>query len=230
MLRMTITVEEIGKYLGQSIQDTMGRPTGKLVGLSAGLKGEAQSILIAQTEGDVTEYPITSVRIIDSHLVFLQAWRIEAEDLKKEHDIIKRRRQAIDLLLKDGDIDQSEYNQLRSGYEDIHKDIITKRDSLAETLKNVEVKLDQQIRDLQTALTNNKMLYTVAEIDATTYQTVTESVRESLEISRKERKDLDNTRESLHDIDSLEIPKTTNQSSAPNPIPDVVVIKMREST
>ena len=229
MLRMTITVEEIGKYLGQSIQDMMGRPTGKLVGLTADIKDEVQSIQIARTEGDVTEHPITSVRIIDGHPVLLQAWRIEAEDLKREHDIIKRRRQAIDLLLKDGDIDQSEYNQLRSGYEDIQKDIITKRDSLVETLKNVEVKLEQQIRDLQTALTNNKMLYTAAEIDASTYQTVTESVRAGLEISRKERKDLDNTRESLHDIDSLEIPKTTNQSSAPNDIPDVVVIKMRES-
>jgi hypothetical protein len=226
---MTITVEEIGKYLGQSIQDMMGRPTGKLVGLTADVKDEVQSIQIARTEGDVTEHPITSVRIIDGHPILLQAWRIEAEDLKREHDIIKRRRQAIDLLLKDGDIDQSEYNQLRSGYEDIHKDIITKRDSLVETLKNVEVKLEQQIRDLQTALTNNKMLYTAAEIDASTYQTVTESVRAGLEISRKERKDLDNTRESLHDIDSLEIPKTTNQSSAPNNIPDVVVIKMRES-
>jgi len=229
MLRMTITVEEIGKYLGQSIQDMMGRPTGKLVGLTADIKDEVQSIQIARTEGDVTEHPITSVRIIDGHPVLLQAWRIEAEDLKREHDIIKRRRQAIDLLLKDGDIDQSEYNQLRSGYEDIHKDIITKRDSLVETLKNVEVKLEQQIKDLQTALTNNKMLYTAAEIDASTYQTVTESVRAGLEISRKERKDLDNTRESLRDIDSLEIPKTTNQSSAPNDIPDVVVIKMRES-
>jgi CdvA-like coiled-coil domain len=226
---MTITVEEIGKHLGQTIQDMMGRPTGKLVGLTADVKDEVQSIQIARTEGDVTEHPITSVRIIDGHPVLLQAWRIEAEDLKKEHDIIKRRRQAIDLLLKDGDIDQSEYNQLRSGYEDIHKDIITKRDSLVETLKNVEVKLEQQIKDLQTALTNNKMLYTAAEIDASTYQTVTESVRAGLEISRKERKDLDNTRESLHDIDSLEIPKTTNQSSAPNDIPDVVVIKMRES-
>jgi hypothetical protein len=227
---MTITVEEIGKYLGQSIQDMMGRPTGKLVGLTADVRDEVQSIQIARTEGDVTEHPITSVRIIDGHPVLLQAWRIEAEDLKREHDIIKRRRQAIDLLLKDGDIDQSEYNQLRSGYEDIQKDIITKRDSLVETLKNVEVKLEQQIRDLQTALTNNKMLYTAAEIDASTYQTVTESVRAGLEISRKERKDLDNTCESLHDIDSLEIPKTTNQSSAPNDIPDVVVIKMREST
>ncbi len=226
---MTITVEEIGKYLGQSIQDTMGRPTGKLVGLTAGTKAEVQSILIARTEGDVTEHPITSVRIIDGHLVLLQAWRIEAEDLKKEHDIIKRRRQAIDLLLKDGDIDQSEYNQLSSGYEDIHKDIQTKRESLVETMKNVEVKLEQQIRDLQTALTNDKILYTAAEIDANTYQTVTESVRAGLEISRKERKDLDNTRESLHDIDTLEIPKPTNQSSAPNHIPDVVVIKMRET-
>ena len=227
---MTITVEEIGKYLGQSIQDTMGRPTGKLVGLTAGSKAEVQSIQIARTEGDVTEHPITSVRIIDGHLVLLQAWRIEAEDLKKEHDIIKRRRQAIDLLLKDGDIDQSEYNQLCSGYEDIHKDIISKRDNLVESLKSVEVKLEQQIRDLQTALTNDKILYTAAEIDANTYQAVTESVRAGLEISRKERKDLDNTRESLHDMDSLEIPKTTNQSSAPNHIPDVVVIKMREST
>ena len=226
---MTITVEEIGKYLGQSIQDTMGRPTGKLVGLTAGSKAEVQSILIARTEGDVTEHPITSVRIIDGHLVLLQAWRIEAEDLKKEHDIIKRRRQAIDLLLKDGDIDQSEYNQLSSGYEDIHKDILAKRESLVETMKNVEVKLEQQIRDLQTALTNDKILYTAAEIDANTYQTVTESVRAGLEISRKEMKDLDNTRESLHDIDSLEIPKPTNQSSAPNHIPDVVVIKMRET-
>ncbi len=226
---MSITVEEIGKYLGQSIQDMMGRPTGKLVGLTADVKDEVQSIQIVRTEGDVTEHPITYVRIIDGHPVLLQAWRIEAEDLRKENSIIKRRRQAIELLLKDGDIDQSEYNQLRSGYEDIHKDIITKRDSLAETLKTVETKLEQQIRDLQTALTNNKMLYTAAEIEASTYQTVTESVRAGLEISRKERKDLDNTREALHDIDSLEIPKTTNQSSAPNNIPDVVVIKMRES-
>jgi hypothetical protein len=207
----------------------MGRTTGKLVGLTADIKDEVQSVQVARTEGDVTEHPITSVRIIDGHPVLLQTWRIEAEDLKREHGIIKRRRQALDLLLKDGDIDQTEYNQLRSGYEDIHKDIITKRDSLVGILKEVEVKLEQQIRDLQTALTNNKMLYTAAEIEAVTYQTVTESVRAGLEISRKERKDLDNTRESLWEIDSLESPKIATQSSATNEIPDVVVIKMKES-
>ncbi len=207
----------------------MGRPTGKLVGLSAGVKDEVQAIQIALSNGQVTEYPINSVRVIDGHPVLLQPWRVEAEDLKKEHNIIKRRRQALDLLLKDGDIDQTEYNQLRNSYEDINKEIIGKREKIVEALKEVEAKLEQQIRDLQTALTNNKMLYTAAEIEENTYHTVTESVRAGLEIARKERKDIDNLRESLQNINNLAASDITTQSSAPAKVPDVVVIKMRES-
>ena len=110
-----------------------------------------------------------------------------------------------------------------------------KRDGLDATLIEVQSKLEQQIRDLQSALTNNKMLYTAAEIDEPTYQTVTESIRAGLEITRKEMKDLENTRDSLQEIDSLEIPKEVpkplpSRSSAPNYIPDVVVIKMKEPT
>ena len=227
---LSITVEEIGKYLGQTIQDMMGRPAGKLVGLTADIKDEVQSVQIARTEGEVSEHSITFVRIINGHPVLLQAWRVEAEDLQKEHGIIKRRRQALELLLKDGDIDQAEYNQLRSGYEDIHKDVITKRDRLITALKEVQAKLEEQIRDLQSALTNNKMLYTAAEIDEATYKTVTDSIRAGLEISRKEMKDLSNTRVSLQEIESIETIKETIQPSVPNEIPDVVVIKMKEPT
>jgi len=226
---LSITIEEIGKYLGQTIQDMMGRPAGKLVGLTADIKDEVQSVQIARTEGEVTEHSIAFVRIVNGHPVLLQPWRIEAEDLKREHGIIKRRRQALELLLKDGDIDQAEYNQLRSGYEDAHKDITTKRDRLIDTLKEVQAKLEHQIGDLQSALTNNKMLYTAAEIDEPTYQTVTESIRAGLEISRKEMKDLNNTRGSLQEIDSIDVAKEPVQSS-PFSIPDVVVIKMKEPT
>jgi len=238
---LAITVEEIGRYLGQTIQDMMGRPAGKLVGLTADAKDEVQLVQVARTEGEVTQHSITSVRIINGHPVLLQAWRVEAEDIKKEHGIIKRRSQALGLLVRDGDIDQSEYNQLRSNYEDIHKELISKRDTLVGTLQEEEAKLGQQIKDLQSALTNNKMLYTAAEIDEATYQAVTESIRAGLEITRKEMKDIDNTRDSLQDIDSLETvespqpvkpvqPAPVTRSSAPYDIPDVVVIKMKEAT
>jgi DNA repair ATPase RecN len=227
---LTLTVEQIGKYLGQSLEDTMGRSSGKLVGLTADLKDEVQAVQVALSSGDVAEYPIDSVRVINGRPIILEAWRVEAEDLKREHDIIKRRRQALDQLLRDGDIDQTEYTQLRNSYEDINKDIIAKRENVVETLKEKVGKLEQQIRDLQSALTNNKMLYTAAEIDENTYHSVTESIRSGLEIARKERKDIDNTKESLQTIDNLDASITTTDTSAPPKIPDIVVIKMREPT
>jgi small-conductance mechanosensitive channel len=225
---MTVTVEDIGKHLGKTIEDSMGRPTGKLVGLTADIKDEVKAIQVAQSNGEVSQYPIEFVRLIDGHPVLLQTWRVEAEELRREHDIIRRRNQALDLLLKEGDIDQIEYNQQRNGFEDLSKEINQKRDTIVDSLKQVEQKLEQQIRDLQAALTNNKMLYTASEIDQDTYKAVTESIREGLEISRKERKDLDNTREYLQAIDSLEAPTQQPPSASVHKAPDVVVIKMRE--
>ena len=73
------------------------------------------------------------------------------------------------------------------------------------------------------------MLYTAAEIEENTYHSVTGSIRAGLEIARKERKDIDNSRESLQTIDHLDASITTTETSAPPKIPDVVVIKMRES-
>lgn len=225
---MTTTVEDIGKYLGRTIEDSMGRPIGKLVGISADIKDAVTDIQVAQSNGEVNHYSIEFVRLNEGHPILLQTWRVEAEDLRREHAIIKRRNQALDLLLKDGDIDQLEYNQQRNTFEDLNKEINQKRDSVVDTLKNFEEKLDQQIRDLQSALTNNKMLYTASEIDEETYHAVTESIRAGLEIARKERKDLDNTREYLQAIDSLETPHPEPFPAPANPVPDIVVIKMRE--
>jgi methyl-accepting chemotaxis protein len=223
---LTLTIEEIGKYLGQTIEDAMGRPNGKLVGLTADIKDEVQSIQIAQSNGEVNQFPINTVRVIDGHPVLLEAWRVEAEDLRREHDIIKRRNQALQLLFKDGDIEQSEFNQLRSSYEDINKEILTKREELSETLKQVEDRLEQQIRSLQTAFTNNKMLFTAAEVSEQTYHAVTESIRAGLEIARKELKDVENTREYLKEMASLDIQEPPSET--PVRVPDVVVIKMKE--
>jgi hypothetical protein len=228
---LTVTVEEIGKYLGKPLDDAMGRPVGKLVGITADIKDQVTAIQVAENDGEVAQYPINFVKVIEAGPILLQTWRVETEDLRREYDIIKRRSQALDLLLKDGDIDQVEYKQLRDSYEDLNKKISEKRDSLLDALKHVESKLEQQIRDLQTALTNNKMLYTSSEIDEQTYRTVTESIRSVLEISRKERKDVDGTREFLLRINSPEVAKETSPVVVPVTTPqDVVVIRMKEPT
>jgi hypothetical protein len=225
---LTVTVEDIGRHLGKTIEDSMGRPIGKLVGLTADIKDEVTAIQVAQSNGEVNKFPISFVRLIDGHPVLLQTWRVEAEELRKEHDIIRRRNQALDLLLKDGDIDQIEYDQQRNTYEAVSKEMNQKRDTLLDILKEVEERSDQQIKDLQAALTNNKMLYTASEIDEETYHAVTDSIRAGLEIARKERKDVDDTREYLQKIDSLETPLPQPSSAPAKTVPDFVVIKMKE--
>jgi len=228
---MPTTVEDIGKHLGKTVEDAMGRPVGKFVGLTPDIKDEVKAIQVVQSNGEVNQYSIDSINVVDGQPVLLQGWRVEAEKLRREHDIVRRRRQALDLLLKDGDIDQAEYNQLRGSYEDLLKEIKVKRDRVVETLNEVDTKLEHQIRDLQTALTNNKMLYTSSEIGEQTYREVTESIRAGIELARKERKDVENTRESLHGIDSLELPEPPKPPPAPSTkVPDVVVVKVREPT
>jgi len=226
---LTSTVEQVGKYLGKTIEDAMGRPVGKLVGLTADIKDEVTAIQIAHSDGEVAQHSMTFVKVLEDRVILMQTWRVEAEDLRKEHDIIMRRRQAIDLLLKDGDIEKSEYDHLRSSYEELDTQIKEKRETLIETLKHVDSKLEQQISDLQGALTNNKMLYSSAEIDEPTYHTVTESIRSGLEISRKERKDIENITQYLNGIDSVEMPKEIPPQPK-NPLSDVVVIKLNELT
>ena len=227
---MTVTVEQVGKYLGKSIEDAMGRPVGKLVGLTADIKDEVTAIQIAHSDGEVAQHPIAYVKLLEDKLILMQTWRVEAEDLRKKHEIIIRRRQALDLLLKDGDIEKAEYDQLRSNYEDLDSQIKEKRETLLDTLKHVDSNLEQQIGNLQGALTNNKMLYSSAEIDEPTYHAVTESIRSGLEVSRKERKDIENIIDYLNGIDSVEVPKESTLAQPKSPSSDVVVIKLNELT
>ena len=251
---MAVTVEQVGKYLGKTVEDAMGRPLGKLVGLTTDVKDEVKAIQIARNDGEVIEHPIDFVKMTSDHVILMQAWRVEAEELKRENDIVRKRRRALDLLLNDGDINQPEYNQLRTGYEDFTKGMLAKRDTLLGNLLDVEKRLAQQIADLEGALTNDKMLFSTTEIDEQTYRTVTESILAYLEIARKERKDIDNTREYLNGIDSSDNskvvlpqihqhqfpeppqPQLTEKEPEPAAQPqtntknssDVVVIKMNE--
>lgn len=201
-----MTVEHIGKYLGQTIEDSMGRPVGKVVGLSVDVKDEVTAIQVVHSDGEFAKHEINCVKVLEDRLILQKAWKVEAETLQRERGLITRRRQAIDLLLKDGDINQSEFDQLKTTYETLDKQIAEKSETMKENLDQVETKLDQQINDLQGALTNVKMLYSSSEISEATYENVTGSIKSSLEIARKERQDLDNLRGGQSNIEPTDAP------------------------
>ncbi len=240
---MSILVENLGGYLGKSINDVHGRPTGRIVGLSTNIRNEVTAIQIEMGTGDLKTFPVTQLDLGKESPILLPDWKVEAVEIQREYETASRRLTAIDLLLNDGDISKDTYQEMKDNYETALEQIKSRRDKLRETLVDRRYQLEQQIRDLQAALTNNKMLYSSSEIDETSYKAVVSSIREGLARGTSEKADIDETERGLSKIETkpapyvdtkrgesyAELPEAPISKDLPR-IPDVVVVKVREDS
>src|SRR2546427_11888388 len=88
---MPITLEEIRRFLGRSLQDPYGRTFGKVVGISANLKDEITGVGIEVGNGEFVQCPGDRVKISADTLVLSPTWKVEAEEFRKEFDVVTRR-------------------------------------------------------------------------------------------------------------------------------------------
>src|SRR6266705_1254823 len=104
---MPITLEEIRRFLGRSLQDPYGRTFGKVVGIGI----EVGNAAFVQCPGD-------RVKISADTLVLAPTWKVEAEEFRKEFDVVTRRLKALDELFSVGDIQKDVYEDMRKQHED----------------------------------------------------------------------------------------------------------------
>src|SRR6266705_1104847 len=107
---MPITLEEIRRFLGRSLQDPYGRTFGKVVGISANLKDEITGVGIEVGNGEFVQCPGDRVKISADTLVLAPTWKVEAEEFRKEFDVVTRRLRALDELFSVGDIQKEVYS------------------------------------------------------------------------------------------------------------------------
>src|SRR5256885_17263873 len=96
---MPITLEEIRRFLGRSLQDPYGRTFGKVVGISANLKDEITGVGIEVGNGEFVQCPGDRVKISADTLVLAPTWKDEAEELRKEINRMTRQVIAVDELI-----------------------------------------------------------------------------------------------------------------------------------
>jgi multidrug efflux pump subunit AcrA (membrane-fusion protein) len=241
---MSVYLEALGSYLGKNVEDIHGRASGRIVGIAANSKNEVTEIQLEIGTGELKTLPITQFELEKGTPVVLPQWKVEANEIQREYLTASRRLSAVDLLLKDGDISKDAYQEMKDTYANAIEQIDSRRTKLAETLTGRKFQLEQQIRELQTALTNNKMLYSSREITEAAYKEVVDSIRAALTKSRTEKTDIEETEAMIAKVESTPPPTIASKSldsyvdppEAPVPIPsiqppripDVVVVKVRE--
>ena len=218
---MSITLEQIRRFLGKSLQDPYGRSFGKVVGISANLKDEVTGVGIEVGNGEFVQCPGDRVAINGDNLVLAPSWKVEAEEFRKEFDVVTRRLRALDELFSVGDIQKDVYEDLRKQHEDAINELKSKRKQILDTLSQRTGTLNTQVRQLQTHLAGNKMLHASGEFDDQNYKAASDAIDTGLVRATAERKDV----ESIYAY--LSKPDSTPSTS---PVPSISAIPQPPST
>ena len=218
---MPITLEEIRRFLGRTLQDPYGRTFGKVVGISANLKDEVTGVGIEVGNGEFVQCPGDRVTISADTLVLAPSWKVEAEEFRKEFDIVTRRLRALDELFSVGDIQKDVYEDLRKQHEDAINELKAKRKEILDNLSQRTSTLSTQLRQLQTHLAGNKMLHASGEFDDQSYKAASDAIDTGLVRAMAERKEVESIYNYLSKPDSTTL-TTPPPVQTPVPAPPVV--------
>lgn len=218
---MPITLEQVRRFLGRTLQDPYGRAFGKVVGISANLRDEVTGVGIEEGNGEFLQCPGDRVTITGDTLVLAPAWKVEAEEFRKEFDIVTRRLRALDELFSVGDIQKDVYEDLRKQHEDAINELKGKRKEIIDTLSQRTSVLNTQLRQLQTHLAGNKMLHASGEFDDMNYKQASDAIDSGLVRAMAEKKDVETIYSYLQKLDAAQVPPAAQQPQpfAPTPQP-----------
>jgi hypothetical protein len=226
---MAMLVEDVGRFLGKTVQTPYNTPVGKLIGVDTNIRDEVTQVNIEQESGILAKYSAAQVKIENGSVVVTPSWKHEALDLEREYSTASKRITALKSLLSDGDIDTTAYREMTSEYESAIHAMESRRVALVDSLKERTLKLEDEIRRLQLALTDNKLLYSSGVVEATAYKDACQIIHGMMNGHLAEKKDIQATIESLT---SLEKSSQVQEQVAPRRIdqgiPDYVVVKINE--
>jgi hypothetical protein len=228
---MVILVEDIGRFLGKTVQTPYQTPVGTLIGIDTNIRNEVTQVNVEQASGILAKYPTTQVKIQNESIVLVPSWKHDASDLQREHLTASKRVVALKSLLSDGDIDASAYKEMTSEYESAIRAMESRRLALVDSLKERTVKLDEEIRRLQLTLTDNKLLYSSGVVEAPAYKDACQIIHEMLNGHIAEKRDIQGTLETLSSLEHSQSAQMPTDSKPPeHKIPDFVVVKINEET
>ena len=166
------------------------------------MRDEITTVGIEVGNGEFIQCPGDRINIGGDNLVLSPSWKVEAEEFRKEFDVVTRRLRALDELFSVGDIQKDVYEDLRKQHEDAINELKAKRKEILDNLTQRSLTLNTQLRQLQTHLAGNKMLHASGEFDDQSYKAASDAIDTGLVRAVAERKDVESIYNYLSKPDS----------------------------
>jgi hypothetical protein len=116
----------------------------------------------------------------------LISWKHSFKRLSEEYEVARKKKQALDNLLKKGKISQSTFDVFDQEIEDAIAEVEKEEKALLEKMAAKVVELEAQVKTLEVLLANFEIGHVTGEIDDQTYHRENDLLSVGLETTKQE--------------------------------------------
>ena len=235
---MTVPSESLVKSVGQLIKDVYGREVGYIVSVNTEVDGSVTEVAIARDSTIMVVDP-SRFKLEGDTLVIIPEWKAETQKVTNSLDKIRRKLKALEELYNRGEIDRSDYEEMKRKFNSESNKLKESVSKLKSTLKNRLSEIDEQLMKIERTLISLKIGYLSAEIDERAYKSSLEQLKKIKESYIQEKDDIRKTLDKLDSMDKENVtelkpvtpvnltPEPVQQGEAKKPeIPSVVSVKV----
>ncbi len=235
---MTVPSESLVKSVGQLIKDVYGREVGYIVSVNTEVDGSVTEVAIARDSTIMVVDP-SRFKLEGDTLVIIPEWKAETQKVTSSLDKIRRKLKALEELYNRGEIDRSDYEEMKRKFNSESNKLKESVSKLKSTLKNRLSEIDEQLMKIERTLISLKIGYLSAETDERAYKSSLEQLKKIKESYIQEKDDIRKTLDKLDSIDKENVtelkpvtpvnltPEPVQQGEAKKPeIPSVVSVKV----
>ncbi|RLG85896.1 MAG: hypothetical protein DRO39_04495 [Thermoprotei archaeon] len=188
---MELTLDVVVKYLGQPLRDIYGRNIGVVTSVYSDVDGVVNSIEVMTNELIHETIPAKRLDITSDGLRLLPEWLVEAREIERRLDTVRKRLAALEELYRKGQIPHY-------AYEEVKEKLSSEMDRLRKRAKEAKENLKRRMNDLENmiihiekAMTHLLVSYTAGEIPETPFRSAIDKLRFSRQTAQNEKKDVE---------------------------------------
>ncbi len=199
------TVDMLDKYIGQKIKDPYNRTIGTLASIYSDVDGTVTAVEVLYGDSEFKTVEIGRLTIKNGELILLPEWKYKAMKVIDKLERARRRAKALEDLYSKGEIPRHAYEEFKSKVASALEKLKIEAKEAKELIKSRIRALEDQVVQIEKALTALKMSYIAGEISERGYKPAADILRQSRDRNLEEKNEASKILDTIQRLETADL-------------------------
>jgi len=199
------TVDILDKYIGQKVKDPYNRSVGTLASIYSEVDGTVKAVEILFGDTVFKTVDAQRLTINNGEIVLLPEWKYLALKVIDRLERARRRAKALEDLYAKGEIPKHAYEEFKNKVKRDLDNLKEEARKAKEVIRNRINELEDQVVQIEKALTALKMSYIAGEIRERGYKTAADQLRQGRDRNLEEKNEAKRIIETIQRLETSDV-------------------------